>query len=48
MWVVHWGFAHEAALEDLGLPQGVPGVEVVQLLWSQGPSQHQVFRGDVS
>ena len=34
------GFAPEAALEDLGLPQGGPGVEVVQLL-----GQHQVLRG---
>ena len=30
------GFASEAALEDLGLPQGGPGVEVVQLLGLQG------------
>ena len=32
------GFAPEAALEDLG-------VEVVQLLGSQGLWQHQVLRG---
>ena len=30
------GFAPEAALEDLGLPQWGPGVEVVQLLELQG------------
>ena len=30
------GFAPEAALEDLGLPLRGPGVEVVQLLGSQG------------
>ena len=35
------GFAPEAALEDLGLPQGGPGVEVLQLLGSQGPWPHQ-------
>ena len=29
-------FAPEAALEDLGLPQWGPGVEVVQLLELQG------------
>jgi len=39
------GFAPEAALEDLGLPQGGPGVEVVQLPGSQGFWQHQVLRG---
>ena len=39
------GFAPEAALEDLGLPQWGPGVEVVQLLGSQGFWQHQVLRG---
>ena len=38
-------FAPEAALEDLGLPLGGPGVEVVQLLGSQGFWQHQVLRG---
>ena len=38
-------FAPEAALEGLGLPQGGPGVEVVQLLGSQGFWQHQVLRG---
>ena len=32
MWVVHWDLASEAALEGLGLSQGGPGVEVVQLL----------------
>ena len=37
-------FAPEAALEDLGLGEG-PGVEVVQLLGSQGFWQHQVLRG---
>ena len=36
-------FAPEAALEDLGLGEG-PGVEVVQLLGSQGFWQHQVLR----
>ena len=30
------GFAPEAALEDLGLPQCGPGVEVVQLLGHRG------------
>ena len=39
------GFAPEAALEDLGLPLWGPGVEVVQLLGSQGFEQHQVLRG---
>ena len=39
------GFAPEAALEDLGLPLRGPGVEVVQLLGSQGFWQYQVFRG---
>ena len=39
------GFAPEAALEDLGLPQWGPGVEVVQLLGSQGFWQHQVLKG---
>ena len=38
------GFAPEAALEDLGLPQGGPGVEVVQLLGLQGFWQHQGLR----
>ena len=38
------GFAPEAALEDLGLPLGGPGVEVVQLPGSQGLWQHQVLR----
>ena len=36
MWVVHWGLVSEAALEGLGLPLWGPGVEVVQLLESQG------------
>ena len=39
------GFAPEAALEDLGLPQWGPGVEVVQLLGLQGFSQDQVLKG---
>ena len=39
------GFAPEAALEDLNLPQRGPGVEVVQLLGSQGFWQHQVLKG---
>ena len=34
-----------ASLEDLGLPLWGPGVEVVQLLGSQGFWQHQVLRG---
>ena len=34
------GFAPEAALEGLGLPLWGPGVEVVQLLGSQGCWQH--------
>jgi len=45
MWVVHWGLAPEASLEDLGLPLRGPGVEVVQLLGSQGFWQHQILRG---
>ena len=36
-------FAPEVALEYLGLPQSGPGVEVVQLLGSQGFWQHQVL-----
>ena len=36
IWVIHWGLALEAALEGLGLPLWGPGVEVVQLLGSQG------------
>ena len=36
MWVVHWSLAPEVALEGLGLPLWGPGVEVVQLLGSQG------------
>lgn len=32
-------FALEGALEDLGLPQGGVGVEVLELLGSQGPWQ---------
>ena len=39
------GFAPEAALEDLGLPQSRPSAEVVQLLGLQGFWQHQVLRG---
>ena len=39
------GFAPEAALEDLGLPPGSSGVEVVQLLGSQGLWQYRVPRG---
>ena len=39
------GFAPEAALEGLCLPLLGPGVEVVQLLGSQGFWQHQVLRG---
>ena len=39
------GFAPEAALEDLGLTLRGPGVEVVQLLGSQGIWQRQVLRG---
>ena len=38
------GFAPEAALEDLSLPQRGPGVEVVQPLELQGLWQHQVLR----
>ena len=38
------GFAPEAALEDLGLPPGSSGVEVVQLLGSQGLWQYRVPR----
>ena len=37
-------FAHEAAMEDLGLPLCGPGVEVVQLLESWGFWQRQVLR----
>ena len=37
------GLAPEAALEDLGLPLGGPGVEVVQLLGLQGFWQHRVL-----
>ena len=44
MWVIHWDLAPEAVMEDLGLPQWGPGVEVVQLLGSQGFWQHQVLR----
>ena len=39
------GLAPEASLEDSGLPHGGPALEVVQLLRSQGPWQHQVLRG---
>ena len=45
MWVVHWGLAREAALEGLGLLLRGPGVEVVQLLGSQGFWQYQYSRG---
>ena len=38
-------FAPEAALEGLGLTLSGPGVEVVQLLWSQGFWQHWLLRG---
>ena len=38
-------FAPEAALEDLGLPQCWPRVEVVQQLALHGFWQHQVVRG---
>ena len=38
-------FTPEAPLEDLGVPQGGPNVEVVQLLGLQGPWQYQVLRG---
>ena len=38
-------FAPKAPLEDLGVPQGGPNVEVVQLLGLQGPGQSQVLRG---
>ena len=39
MWVVHWDLAPHVALEALGLPLGGPGVEVVQLLGSQGSTR---------
>ena len=39
------GFAPEAGREGLGLPPWRPGVEMVQLLGSQGLWQHQVLRG---
>ena len=39
------GFAPEAALEGLGLPQCGPGVDVVQLLALQGFWPHPVLRG---
>ena len=39
-------FAPEAPWEDLGVPQGGPNVEVVQLFGLQGPWQYQVLRGD--
>ena len=38
-------FVPEATLADLGLPHWGSGMEVAQLLGSQGPWQHQVFRG---
>ena len=37
------GIASEAALEGLGLPLERPGLEMVQLLGSQGFWQHQVL-----
>ena len=39
------GFAPKATLKDLGLPLRGSGVEVVQLLGSQGFWQHQVLKG---
>ena len=39
------GIAPEAALEDLGLPQWGPGVEMLQLLGSQRFWHHQVLGG---
>ena len=48
MGIIHWGLAPEAALEGLGLLLWGPGVEVVQLLGSQGFWQHQVLRGLVA
>ena len=44
MWVIHWGLAPEAPLQGLSLPLWGPGVEVVQLLGSQGFWQYQVLR----
>ena len=41
------GFASEAALEDLVLPLRGPGVEVVQLLGSQGFRQHR-YSGELA
>ena len=38
-------FASEAALEDLGPPQGVLGVEMTKILGLQEPWQDQVLRG---
>ena len=48
MWVIHWGFAPDAALEGLGLPLRGLGMEVMQLLVmqllvSQGFWQKQVL-----
>ena len=45
MGIIHWGLASEAALEGLGLLLWGPGVEVVQVLGSQGFWQRQVLRG---
>ena len=45
MWGRPQWFVPEASLEDLGLPQWGPVVEVVQLLGSQWFWQHQVLRG---
>ena len=39
------GVTPEAPLEDLGVPQGGPNVEVVQLFRLQEPWQYQVLRG---
>ena len=39
------GSVPEAALEDLGVPLRGPGLEVLQVLGSQGFWQHQVLRG---
>ena len=48
LWVIHWGFAREAALEDLALPLGGPGAEVVQLLSLQGSGSTRYLRLVVS
>ena len=41
IWVVYWGLGPEDTLEGLGSPLWGPGVEVVQLLGSQGYWQHR-------